>query len=255
MDIVSSGLNIELGKLYAYAASAARLLAVDGVCPASRGEKRLAAELRALRRAQASLRRKEERGQTLTSAEEWLLDNFYLAQREGQSAASVLRGSGRQRAADGESLVFALCRALLRSGGGKLTEERLQCFLDGFQSVCPLRQSELELLGAGARCAVISALAEVWQAMERSDGDAGDREGCAAILSALFAALRQLPLMDLDALIEHVNIPSLILAGDVTGEYVRMDMQTKRRLERLSAERGEDAPALARSLVERSRRE
>ena len=259
MDIVSSGLNIEPGRLYAYAASTARLLAVEGVCPARRAEGRLKAELRTLRRAQASLRDKEERGETLTSAEEWLLDNFYLAQREGQSAVSALRACGEQRAADGESLAFALCRALLRSGGGKLTEERLQCFLDGFQSVCPLRQSELEALGAYARCAVISALEEVWRAMERSGGDAEGREGCAPILSALFAALRRLPLMDLDALLERVNIPGLILSNDATGEYARMDAPTKReylrRLETLAAERGEEAPALARALVERSRRE
>ena len=259
MDIVSSGLNIELDRLYAYAASAARLLAVDGVCPARRGEARLAAELKTLRRAHASLQHKEERGEELTSAEEWLLDNLYLAQREGQSAASALRGCGNQRAADGERLGFALCRALLRSGGGKLTEERLQCFLDGFQSVCPLRQSELETIGACARCAVISALVEVWRAMERSGGDAEGREGCAAILSALFTALRQLPLMDLDALLEHVNIPGLILSNDETGEYSRMEAQTKRdylrRLEALAAERGEEAPTLAKALVERSRRE
>ena len=33
MDIVSSGLNIEPGRLYSYAASAARLLAPDGEIP------------------------------------------------------------------------------------------------------------------------------------------------------------------------------------------------------------------------------
>ena len=255
MDIVSSGQNIELGKLGAYAASAARLLAVDGSCSAARDRRRLRAEMTELRRCYASLRAKESRGEAIESAEEWILDNFYLARREAVSADAALRRCGALRAAGGESLPFALCRALLRSGGGKLTEERLQCFLDGFQSVCVLRQSELDLLGVYARCAVISALAEVSRALRRPEG----AEGCAAILSALFAALRQLPLMDFETLSEHVNVPGLILALDATGEYPRMDAQTKReylrRLERLARERGTDAPSLARELIERSRGE
>ena len=259
MDIVSSGLNIDLGRLNAYASSAARLLAVDGVCPARREEKRLRAELRELKRCHASLQAKEARGEELTAAEEWILDNFYLAQREAQSAAAVLRRAGELRSAGGDGLVFALCRALLRAGGGKLNEERLQCFLDGFQSVCPLRQSELETLGVFARCAVVSALAEVCRAMEGSGGDAEDRAGCAPILSALFAALRNLPLMDLDTLLEHVNMPGLIFALDATGDYPHMDAQTKRdylrRLEHLAETRGTEATALARELIERSRSE
>ena len=256
MDIVSSGLNIDAGKLYAYAASTARLFSVDGTCPARAERLRLRAELRTLRRFHSALQAKEERGETLSAAEEWILDNHYLALREAQSAEAELRGRGALRAAGGESLCFALCRALLRAGGGKLTEERLQCFLDGFQSVCPLRQSELEMLGAFARCAVISALAEVCRAMERPEGD---KEGCASILSALFAALRQLPQMDLDALCERVNIPGMILALDPTGEYPRMDTLTKRdylrRLEKMAGEEGEDAPTLARKLLERARGE
>ena len=228
MDIVSSGLNIDLGRLNAYASSAARLLAVDGVCPARREEKRLRAELRELKRCHASLQAKEARGEELTAAEEWILDNFYLAQREAQSAAAVLRRAGELRSAGGDGLVFALCRALLRAGGGKLNEERLQCFLDGFQSVCPLRQSELETLGVFARCAVVSALAEVCRAMEGSGGDAEDRAGCAPILSALFAALRNL--------------------AQTKRDYLR-------RLEHLAETRGTEAAALARELIERSRSE
>ena len=259
MDIVSSGLNIDAGKLYAYAVSTARLLSVDGTCSARAERRRLREEMRTLRRRYRALCAKEARGQTLTGAEEWILDNYYLARREAQSAAAELQSCGALRASGGESLCFALCRALLRAGGGKLSEERLKYFLDGFQSVCPLKESELESLGAFARCAVISALAEVCRAMKRPDGDARGHEGCAPILSALFAALRQLPQMDLDALCEQVNIPGLILALDPTGEYPRMDALTKRdylrRLESMAEASGKDAPALARELMERSRGE
>ena len=50
MDIVSSGLNIDAGKLYAYAVSTARLLSVDGTCSASAERRRLREEMRTLRR-------------------------------------------------------------------------------------------------------------------------------------------------------------------------------------------------------------
>ena len=259
MDIVSSGLNIEPGKLYSYAASSARLLAPNGLCRARDEAHRLRAELRELRRFHAALSAKAERGEEISSAEEWMLDNFYLALREGKEAAAALHGGAALRAAEGESLPFALCRALLRAGGGKLSEERLQCFLDGFQSVCVLRQDELEALGCAARCAVISALAEVSRAMRRSEGDTDAREGCAVILSALFAALRALPLMDLETLTGRVNVPGLILELDATGEYARMDAQTKkaylRRLGKLADQRGTEPAALARELIERSRTE
>ena len=60
MDIVSSGLNIDAGKLYAYAASTARLFSVDGTCPARSERLRLRAELRTLRRFHSALSAKEE---------------------------------------------------------------------------------------------------------------------------------------------------------------------------------------------------
>ena len=146
------------------------------------------------------------------------------------------------RSCGGESLTFALCRALLRAGGGKLTEERLLAFLDGFQTVCVLRQSELASLGAMLRCAVVSAIAEVAQ-----------------LLSALFAALRAVPLMDLDTLTARVNVPGLILELDPTGEYPRMDALSKKsylgRLERMAAARETDEQSLARALIERAKRE
>ena len=254
MDIVSSGLNIDSGRLYAYAASAAKLIPPDGVSGARAELRRLRADCLALRRFHASLQAAAKKERELSSAQEWILDNYYLIERESKSAAAALRGCGELRSAEGESIVFALCRALLRSGGGRLSGERLANFLDGFQSVCVLRQSELEALAPCLRCAVISAIAEVCRALER-----GGEEGCAALLSALFAALRLLPVMELDRLLERVNVPGLILERDATGEYPRMDAQTKRdylgRLARLAAARGAEEQDLARALIERSQRE
>ena len=64
-------------------------------------------------------------------------------------------------------------------------------------------------------------------------------QGHAQLLSALFAALRAVPLMDLDTLTARVNVPGLILELDPTGEYPRMDALSKKsylgRLERMAA--------------------
>lgn len=255
MDIVSSRLNIDNDKLYAYAASAARLLPPDGESAARDDLRRLRRDFGALRRFHAALCERDGE-EAVSGAEEWILDNYYLIVRELRAAQSALRSLGSMRGSGGETLVFALCRSLLRAGGGKLSEERLRCYLDGFQSVCVLRQSELASLGVYLRCAVISAIEEVCRAMERGEDESGY---CARLLGALFAALRSLGSMDLAALCERVNIPGMILALDATGEYSRMDALTKQsyleRLETLALRDGREPQELARSLAERSQRE
>ena len=259
MDIVSSGLNLEGAQLSSYAASTAKLFAPDGLRTARGDEKRLKSELAELRRFYQRLCAKRG-GEEKTAAEEWVLDNYYLILREGKSARVALRSAPLLRSCGGESLPFALCRALLRAGGGRVTEERLLVFLDGFQSVCVLRQAELETLGPMLRCAVISAVAEVCRSLSRAGADPADRaRGHAQILSALFAALRSLPLMDFDELTERVNVPGLILARDPTGEYPRMDAQTKRAylqvLSAMAEKNGAEEAAAARALIERAERE
>ena len=255
MDIVSSKLNIENGKLYAYAASSAKLLPPDGESSTREDQRRLRQEFRALRRFHAALRERTEESAP-SGAEEWMLDNFYLIVREVQNAALMLRTLGTLRSSGGETLLFALCRSLLRSGGGRLSEERLQNYLDGFQSVCVLHPSELDALGVYLRCAAVSAIGEVCAAM--ACGESEDAES-AQLLGALFAALRRVGSMDLCALCERVNVPGMILALDATGEYVRMDALTKRdylqRLEALAARQGVEPQTLARTLAESSGRE
>ena len=254
MDIVSSGLNIDDGRLYSYAQSAAKLLKTEGEGRPRAERSRLRRESAALRRAHGALVRAVADREP-NAAEAWLLDNYYLIARETRRCASELKDCATQRLCEGESLGFALSRSLLRAGGGAWSEERLVRYLDGFQSVCVLRQSEWEALGVLSRCAILSALAEVCRAMERG----GDVARCAALFSNLFAALRRSAVMDYDAVADRVNVPGLILAGDATGEYPRMDAPTRRaylrRLEELAARRGVEAQTLARTLVERSQRE
>ena len=81
MDIVSAKLNIDSGKLYAYAASAAKLLAPEGEGRAASDRKRLRADYLALRRFHAALAASARCGEEPGAAAEWMLDNFYLIVR------------------------------------------------------------------------------------------------------------------------------------------------------------------------------
>ena len=257
MDIVSARLNVSEDKLSDYAASAARLLNIGGAVSARGDRRRLVSEWRELRRSHRRLAADGERREETDAAEEWLLDNYYLIAREAQSALGQLRSAAPQRCADGESLGFVLCRAFLRSGGGRFDEGRLRTFLDGFQSVCPLHRSELDALGAELRCAAVSALAEVCRAM-RETGER-DAELHAALLGELFSTLRRLASTDFEELTRGVDPADIALCADATGEYVRMDGATRkdylRRLAQLARQRGMEEEALARELTERSKRE
>ena len=82
---------------------------------------------RELGRMLASIRREHDRlakrGRDLPSGADWLLDNWYLIEREGKLAASELRGAGRLRASGGSAVIVSACSALVRECGGSVTAE------------------------------------------------------------------------------------------------------------------------------------
>ena len=51
----------------------------------------------------------------------WLLDNWYLAVREGQDACDAFRHSKRLHTAGKDTRIFTLATTLLRAGGGEVT--------------------------------------------------------------------------------------------------------------------------------------
>lgn len=55
--------------------------------------------------------RLSEKGRELPPGADWLLDNWYLIEREGKLAASELRRAGRLRASGGSALIVSACRA------------------------------------------------------------------------------------------------------------------------------------------------
>ena len=149
---------IELGELAHYAESTARTMPVTGVVPRSVAEDSVRYALRALRGARRRLESSAPDG-----GAQWLIDNLWLCEREGASALAAFHAAGRLRATCEGALVPALCRVLLASGGGRVDEERLAVFLEGFQRKTPLTGRELTLLGASLRAAALVRLAQLYR--------------------------------------------------------------------------------------------
>ena len=102
------------------------------------------------------------------AAAEWLLDNWYLARREGKSAAVELGRGGALRGCRDGAVITVLCRELVKSGLGKVTPERCGLFLSGWQTAATLSQKELTLFPAALRAALISYLARVCGSLQEA---------------------------------------------------------------------------------------
>ena len=149
---------IALEELAHYAESTARTMPVTGVVPRAVAEDQIRHALRALRE-----KRRRLDASVPDGGARWLLDNLWLCEREGASALAAFHAAGRLRTTCEGALVPALCRVLLASGGGRVDEERIAVFLEGFQRKTPLTGRELALLGASLRAAVLVRLAQLYR--------------------------------------------------------------------------------------------
>lgn len=89
--------------------------------------------------------------------------------------------------------------------------------------------------------------------------NSSDAEAYAQELEALFSSLRLLSSMDMERLLDSVDVCSAILSRDPTGDYPKMDRETKaeylRRLEIMAARRDVEEYTLASELIEKSQAE
>ena len=255
MESIWNAPYVEEGKLAACAASAARLLTPRGV---SRGKRALAAlrrDGREIRSCCALLQQRSRGAERIPAAWEWLLDNAYMARREELSAAGDFARAGRLRRCGEGLLIVELARALLRAGRGQADARRARLFLEGFQTVTPLRRAELQLFPAALRCAALGELAALCRELRRS----AETEPFAPLLEALFGTLRLFAVLDAEPLLNGADLTNAVLCADPTGDYPRMDAATRqdylRRVERLARRAGEEEQVCARRLIERAKRE
>jgi len=105
---------------------------------------------RLLRHAYRTLSGDVHRGEFVTPAAEWLLDNYHLVDSEIRVVRQNLpRGYYRElpklaaRELAGNARVYALAVELVRHSDSRLDRQQLARFLDGFQTVAPLTIGEL----------------------------------------------------------------------------------------------------------------
>ena len=253
MDSINLVPYIEDERLFDYAAACARTLRPEGTDDGHGEAQTLRRCFLICEQCHALLQRRYEGSARIPAACEWLLDNFYMLQREYPAMRRALREAERQRCARGRLLISALCRALLQAGHGKITDSRCAAYLAGFQSVTVLQRRELLLFPAALRCAILEAVAASCRKLSASS----EPETLTEELAALFTSLNTLSTMDMEALLDAADIPGQILSEDA--DYAKMDRVTKEdylcRLSELAQNRGLDEQALARLLLERSQRE
>ena len=242
MEYSEHGIYIETDRLASYGENAARAFHGEVFGTGKAAAKSIQEDLAHLKKAHTALVR---RGDTspVTQTEEWLLDNWYLAVREGQDALQAFRYTKRLHCAGDTPRIAHLGTTLLRSGEGAIDEERCRLFLEGYQRVSPLSRTELGLFVPALIGAAIHALTQLYQSGEEN----------AAYAGKLFSTLRLLGNLDFSTLLEQSNLVEQMLATDPAGIYPHMAEATRdayrRKVAKLAEKHNTDEYRVARRVV------
>jgi len=208
-----------------YAANAAREARLEGAVSCRALSRRVRAGLRTTRRAQEALNPWSAGRTALPGAAEWLLDNHYLAVREGERAREALKGGKPLRGTAGGAALLQRCAQSALWAVPDLDQGRLALYLEGFQSVCPLTERELSLFVPALAGALVERLAGLCSDVDALKGDKVPAEE----MGAVFTALRALSGAEWTALLEGASRVERVLNRDPSGHYPHMDEDTRRR--------------------------
>ena len=208
-----------------YAANAAREARLEGAVSCRALSRRVRAGLRTVRRTQEALNLWSGGQTALPGAAEWLLDNHYLAVREGERAREALKGGKPLRGTAGGAALLQRCAQSALWAVPGLDQGRLALYLEGFQSVCPLTERELSLFVPALAGALLERLAGLCGDVDALKGDKVPAEE----MGAVFNALRVLSGTEWTALLEGASRVERVLNRDPSGHYPHMDEDTRRR--------------------------
>ena len=185
---------IEESNLERFGKNTARALCLNGSVASADIAREIISKLREIRDIHDRVQREVEKLSHLPEAYEWLLDNWYLAQREGVSAATELREAKRLRSVqNGGAMIVELASALVRSGLGDVAKERCEIFLTGFQQSRVLSRQELAIFVPSVKGALIDELCSLCKTLPRHGGD----DSVGAAMGRVFGSLRLLSTLDL----------------------------------------------------------
>ena len=158
---------------------------------------------------------------------EWLLDNWYIAEREGRDAAEKFRSAPNLRRTSDGTRLLTLTHALVESCGGEVTQARITAFFDGVQELCPLSEREVSLLIPALQASLIAHLKQLAGELKREEVD-----GLADEMNRVFTSLRLLASLDMREDLDEISKTEQILRLDPAGVYTRMDEETRGRYRR-----------------------
>jgi len=167
-------------------------------------------------------RQTEKRSDRPSPAAQWLLDNAWLARREGIQALSDLRQGKHLRRA-GETLYVARLARQASEVCSRCTPDELSTFLSGVQETEPLTEGELSLFIPalkGAFCLQLSLLCRSLVADTEPDE-------LASAFERVFTCLRTLSSANLGPVLEEASAVERILRQDPANLYAKMDESTK----------------------------
>jgi cyclic beta-1,2-glucan synthetase len=251
MTCKDTGVYISIRKLPALGKSTAESTKLHGTVRGASIAEGIGADLRRIKAAAAECSELYGSSTDVPKAAEWLLDNWYVADREGLAAASDLRASGRlPRDGSRGCAAIEVAAAVLVSGGrGEVTEERISLFLNGYQDGRILTERELAAFIPVLKAALISFL--------KSACDNGlDNDDAPAVMENIFTSLRFLESFSSPELMESVNRVDAVLRTDPAGVYSRMDEKTRSVyracVSRLARRHGTDEYSAAKRAIERA---
>lgn len=208
-----------------YAANAARELEPDGVVPVRRIARKLKADLKTILRAHQALSQWSAVQTALPPAAEWLLDNHYLAIREGGEALRVFQKGRPLRAVRGGSSLLTSCAQGLLWAAPALEPDRAACYLEAFQQVRPLTERELSLFVSALTGALVGRLAQLCGDVEAIQSGKADGRN----FELIFDGLRAMSAANWGPVLEKASRVERILLQDPSGDYPHMDEDTRRR--------------------------
>ena len=208
-----------------YAANAARGSKAEGTVSGRVLSRALKRDLDRIRRAREALDLWSTGQSALPGAAEWLLDNHYLALREGGRAREALRGGGPLRRTGSGDAILQRCAQSALWAVPDLDQSRLALYLEGFQSVCPLTERELSLFVPALAGALVERLAGLCGDVSAFKENRVPPEE----MGPIFAALRALSGTEWSSLLEGASRVERVLNQDPSGHYPHMDEDTRRR--------------------------
>ena len=230
MTLKDTGLYIELENLGDFACNTAKMTDGNGVAAGAKTAEEIFSGLRNIKNITAEATAFAAGSRHIPQEIEWLLDNWYIAEREGKDAAFHLKQAGRLPAAGNKNIpaIAEAADALVRSGRGKITAERLQVYLDGYQNYAVFSEKELSLFIPMVKAQLVFFLEDACRDIQRLLEGEEPRADLAFLMENIFTSLRFLSNFNASEVLERVNRVEAVFAADPAGVYLRMDEKTRR---------------------------